>query len=125
MSLPKNLKSPAWLTGKLAKAYFYNRIKELPPLDHGQRELLAKASAEHEAYISLAHEIEAYQEAHGSIFTSGSQGQLVPHPACKLQQAHGESLRKWEAQLRITLKNESTSADTDEHLDELLFGGDE
>lgn len=121
-----HVRAPEWLTGKLAKSYFYLRLKELPAMDYCQRELLAKAAAEHESYISCQLELEQYQDEHHSIFLPGSAGNLVPHPATKLQQAHGEALRKWEAQLRITLKNdEAATATTNEELDEILNGGDE
>lgn len=117
---PNHLKAPDWLRGKLARAYYHHRIKELPPLDYGQRELLAKAGYEHESYISAGDELEAYADIHGSVFVPGSTGNLVPHPAITLQQKHGEALRKWESQLRISLaKTEPEPIEQDE-LDEYL-----
>ncbi|WP_254513855.1 hypothetical protein [Anatilimnocola floriformis] len=121
MGKPKKESAPDWLTGKIARTYFYSRLKELPPLDSGQRELLAKAAAEHESYVLMQAMIEQQSQTPEGIFLPGSNGNLVPHPALGLQQKYGAALRDWEKQLRASLETSAPQSTGEKsNLDRLM-----
>ena len=83
--------SPKWLN-KAAQQYYVKLIKSLGTLTAQQQDLCALMADSWETYQSAARELQAYVDQQGTLTTSGSQGNLTPHPAFRIQKQAFESL---------------------------------
>lgn len=109
MNSPKQL-------GQAGKRYFQRIVKELPPLDNMQIDLLTLMASSWELYWTAEQDLQNYVTQNGTLNVVGSTGQMRSHPSFAIQdQAHNRYLRA-ARQLLSTFKP-ATEALTDETLE--------
>ena len=76
---------PEWL-GPEGKAKYKALCQDFSNPTEAQKDLLCLCADAFETYVSAAKELNKHMETTGTTTTTGGNGQLMPHPAFKLQQ---------------------------------------
>jgi phage terminase small subunit len=111
---------PKWLQS-IAKKKYAELIKQYPPLNQQQEDLLAMACNEWETYQSMSDDLQKFADQNGSLMLTLANGSAQPHPSFRMQQAAlNAHLKVLRALNQSLLKTPDTDDEPDDTLTDLM-----